>query len=166
VQSLRWAQAYLWLDVTIYTFFLLTFLLSALVPFHNVAWDGYQLISTFSKFAATVEWPNDQHNFVDIHSATHFWSWWQGPFRCGLLLPWRALKFVLHCPFLFRCQSSVPQLSCMFMYFPGRCQHAYADIIALPLTSPKGIGSVSTHCTHRSLSASVPTHVKVAPAAH
>lgn len=83
MQSLRWAHKALWLDFVVYSFFLVTFLLSALMPFHQIAWDGYQLISTFTKYAANMEWPDPSNTFSDIHSVVDFWSWWDGPFRCA-----------------------------------------------------------------------------------
>lgn len=80
---MRWAHKTLWVDVLIYAALLVTFLLSTLVPFNSVAWDGYQLISTFTKFAAQIEWPDPSSTFDDVNSAVDFWSWWRGPFRCA-----------------------------------------------------------------------------------
>jgi hypothetical protein len=81
MQSLSWAHKALWLDFVVYSLFLVTFLLSALMPFHQVAWDGYQLINTFTKYAAALELPDPSNSFTQIHSVVDFWSWWDGPFR-------------------------------------------------------------------------------------
>jgi hypothetical protein len=73
----------LWVDLSIYVVFLLSFLLAALVPFVSIAWDGHMFISLFTKYANDLESPDPSNTFREIHSVADFWSWWKGPMRCA-----------------------------------------------------------------------------------